>query len=56
MSPKLPHGVEKIIDKHHVWSEEVEAVFFNSPHIRFVEKGIKKGEDVYVVLGQTDEG
>ena len=52
----LPDVVEKIIDKHHVWPEEVEAVFFNSPHIRFVEKGYKKGEDVYAALGQTDEG
>jgi uncharacterized DUF497 family protein len=28
----------------------------NKPKIRFVEKGGRKGEDVYMALGQTDAG
>jgi uncharacterized DUF497 family protein len=52
----LPDIVEKLESKHRVLPEEVEEVFFNRPHSRFVEKGHIAGEDVYVALGQTDGG
>jgi hypothetical protein len=28
----------------------------NKPHFRFVEKGHRKGENVYSAVGQTDAG
>jgi uncharacterized DUF497 family protein len=52
----LPDIIEKLESKHHVLPEEVEEVFFNRPHFRFVEKGHVAGEDVYIALGQTDGG
>ncbi len=39
--------VDKLISKHQVE---------NNPRIRFVEKGEHTGEDVYLALGQTNEG
>jgi uncharacterized DUF497 family protein len=52
----LPDIIEKLESKHRVLPEEVEEVFFNRPHFRFVEKGHVAGEDVYIALGQTDGG
>ena len=52
----LPDFVEKIYVKHHVTQDEVEEIFFNVPHFRFVESGYRKGEDVYSACGQTDAG
>jgi len=52
----LPHIVEKLWVKHQVDPEEAEEVFFNRPRFWFVEKGNRKGEDVYVAMGQTDAG
>jgi uncharacterized DUF497 family protein len=34
----------------------VEEAFRNRPKIRFVEKGKRKGENVYLALGRTDSG
>ena len=48
--------VDKLVRKHHVETYEVEEVFENNPKIRFVEKGERQGEDVYLALGQSDEG
>jgi len=48
--------VDKLAFKHHVETEEVEQALNNQPKIRFVEKGARKGEDVYLALGQTDAG
>jgi uncharacterized DUF497 family protein len=48
--------VEKLASKHHVEPDEVEQVLNSKPKIRFVEKGERKGEDVYVALGRTDAG
>ena len=45
--------VDKLAFKHHVEPDEV---FDNKPKIRFVEKGERKGENVYWALGQTDAG
>jgi uncharacterized DUF497 family protein len=48
--------VDKLISKHHVETSEVEEVLNSKPKIRFVEKGDREGEDVYLALGQTDAG
>jgi len=48
--------VDKLAFKHHVEPPEVEELLENRPKIRFVEKGERKGEDVYLALGQTDAG
>ena len=52
----LPDVVEKLAAKHRLRQEEVEEVFFNRPHYRFVECGSRAGEDVYAALGRTDAG
>jgi uncharacterized DUF497 family protein len=52
----LPDIIDKLIFKHHVTQDEAEEVFFNHPSFRFVEKGYKKGENVYSAGGQTDAG
>jgi uncharacterized protein len=52
----LPDIVEKLLVKHHTTQDEVEEVFFNRPQYRFVEKGYRTGEDVYLAAGQTDGG
>lgn len=48
--------IDKLIVKHHVLQDEAEEVFFNRPRFRFVEKGYRKGENVYSAGGQTDAG
>ena len=48
--------VDKLAVKHHVETYEVEEVFENKPRFRFVEKGRRKGENVYMALGQTEAG
>ena len=52
----LREVVDKLAVKHRVETHEVEDVFRNNPKIRFVEKGRRKGENVYMALGQTDAG
>jgi uncharacterized DUF497 family protein len=52
----LRNVVDKLAFKHHVEPQEVEQLLNNRPKIRFVEKGERKGEDVYLALGQTDAG
>ncbi len=48
--------VEKLGRKHEVDQQEVIDVFRNRPRFRFVEKGHRRGEDLYAALGQTDSG
>ena len=48
--------VDKIASKHDVTAEEVEEVFADAPRFLFAETGDYEGEDVYLVLGQTDAG
>lgn len=48
--------VDKIWQKHHVKTEEVEEVLESSPKVRFIEQGDVKGENVYAALGQTKGG
>jgi uncharacterized DUF497 family protein len=47
---------DKLAWKHGVDQEEVEQVLNNQPKIRFARKGERKGEDVYMALGQTRAG
>ncbi|MHB8581549.1 MAG: BrnT family toxin [Ignavibacteriaceae bacterium] len=48
--------VEKISSIHRVSIDEVEEILYNSPQIRFIEKGNRKDEDVYIALGKTNSG
>ena len=48
--------VDKLGYKHHVGIHEVEEVLRNKPKYRFVEKGNRKGENVYLALGRTSAG
>lgn len=48
--------VEKLTVKHRVQPSEVEEVFYNKPKFRFVEKGDRKGQDVYLALGRAHSG
>jgi uncharacterized DUF497 family protein len=52
----LPEVEDKLLGKHNVFAEEVEEVLFGRPHIRFVEKGHREGEDLYAAYGQTASG
>lgn len=48
--------VDKLAVKHQVEPYEVEEVFDGRPKFRFVEKGERKDEDVYLALGQSEAG
>jgi uncharacterized DUF497 family protein len=52
----LRQVVDKLALKHRVEPQEVEETLSNKPKFRFVEKGERKGEDVYMALGRTDSG
>ena len=52
----LPDVIDKLAFKHRVDTSEVEEVFDNRPRIRFVQKGRRKAEDVYMALGRTGAG
>ena len=47
---------EKIIHKHRVKTDEVEQVLQTNCHVRFMERGNRPGEDLYVAFGQTTSG
>ena len=47
---------EKLISKHGVYVYEVEELFQARPLIEFVEKGRLRGQNVYVALGQSEDG
>jgi uncharacterized DUF497 family protein len=48
--------VDKIAYKHKVETSEVEETLSGKPKFRFVEKGERKDEDVYLALGKTNSG
>ena len=48
--------VDKIAYKHKVETYEVEETLSGKPKFRFVEKGERKDENVYLALGKTDAG
>lgn len=47
---------EKLLRKHHVDMCEVVEMLQGCPLFRYVEKGHKRGEDVYAAFGQSDAG
>ncbi len=47
---------DKLDRKHAVLAFEVEEALWDAPRIYFVERGNIEGEDVYLGLGQTEEG
>ena len=47
---------DKIVRKHQIWPEEAEEVLLAQPQVRFVERGHRPGEDLYVAFGQTEDG
>lgn len=52
----LPEIEDKLLQKHGVLAEEVEEVLFDSPMIRFIERGHYEGENLYAAYGQTETG
>ncbi|HBO83576.1 MAG TPA: hypothetical protein DD641_01020 [Deltaproteobacteria bacterium] len=52
----LRNIVDKLVFKHKVETYEVEEALCDKPKFRFVEKGEREGEDVYLALGQTIGG
>jgi uncharacterized DUF497 family protein len=52
----LEEIVEKIDRKHRVTQDDVRDVLRSSSHFRFVEKGHRRGENVYSAMGQTSAG
>ena len=52
----LRNIVDKLAFKHNVETYEVEEVFCDKPKWRFVEKGEREDENVYLALGQTVGG
>lgn len=52
----LDEIIEKLWVKHHVEAEDVREILEGRPLFRFVEKGHRKGENVYAALGQTEAG
>lgn len=52
----LEEIVQKLIWKHSVKTDEVREIFLNNPKFRFVEKGHRRDENLYAILGQTDAG
>lgn len=51
-----PQFVEKLQENHGVEIEEAEEALANRRIVRRIKRGHLKGEDVYLALGQTDEG
>jgi hypothetical protein len=47
---------EKCVRKHRVMPHEVEEVFRGNARFNFVEKGFRRGEDLYVARGRTKSG
>lgn len=52
----LHHIIDKLTFKHDVDISEVEEVFDSRPKFRFLQKGNRKEEDVYMALGRTEAG
>ena len=52
----LNQFVDKLAFKHQVETYEVEEVLSENPKFRFVEKGERKSENIYMALGQTESG
>ena len=46
----LEEIVDKLWSKHNVGPEEVEELLATKAQFRFIERGIREGEDVYAAL------
>lgn len=47
---------DKLYSKHSVSPSEVREALVNDPQFRFVEKGHRAGENVYLALARSDAG
>ncbi len=52
----LDEVVRKLVAKHGVRQDEVREVLNRSRHFWFVERGHRRGENVYAALGRTEAG
>ena len=52
----LDEILEKVQRKHHMSADEVRFVLSGRPQFRFVEKGHRRGENLYSAAGQTAAG
>lgn len=52
----LEEIIEKLERRHAVKQEEVRQALAKSTRFRFVEKGHRRGENVYSAMSQTDAG
>ena len=52
----LPDIVDKLLDKHHVETDEVEETLSGRAQFRRIERGRVQGQHLYSALGQTDAG
>ena len=52
----LSEIVEKLAVKHRVKMQEVEEILAGCPVYRYIEKGHRRGENVYAAMGQTRSG
>lgn len=52
----LPEIIDKINRKHRVEQDEAREILNSSSHFRFVEKGHRKGENIYSAMGRTNAG
>jgi uncharacterized DUF497 family protein len=48
--------IDKLAFKHRVEIHEVEELFAGAPKFRYVARGERESENVYMALGQTDAG
>jgi len=48
--------VQKLLWKHNLEIDEVAELFQDDPRFYFVEKGRRKGENVYAASGRTEAG
>jgi uncharacterized DUF497 family protein len=48
--------IDKIAVKHQVSTEDVEDILFGRPHVRRMQKGHVKGENLYAAYGETIGG
>lgn len=44
--------IDKLVFKHHVETHEVEELFAREPKFRYVEKGERESEDLYMASGR----
>ena len=52
----LEEIVDKLARKHGVSVDEVEGLLSSRPRFRYVERGHRRGEDVYAAVGKTEAG